>query len=429
MLTSPTWWPSDGWPRAMDDLLAEPTVLESMIMLTPVVPAFPADNAGSRYIYSIAEAVQSRFSFVAIVLDGAAAQRALAIGRAAPHKLVSGLPSMNGRFLDWTDRWAKIARPVRVPNSFVRSLKTNPDLLQLVREADVIDLQWMEMGTLIPFLRRINPRAHIVCTLHDVLSQRFARARDEADAPARRLRWAWAVRRAVRAEKKIMQQANTVVVLSKKDASLLPDGPAKIEIVVPPLSTETRVLDMTPSSSPEILFVGNLARWENEQGLLWFIEDVWPLVRAKVPHARLRVVGAGVSPRIQSLAARPEIELLGFVADLEALYSTASVAVAPLQLGAGVKFKVVEAIIAGLPVVTTNVGAEGIGDSSWFAGVHDDAPSFASSVTVVLLNPERARSRTSQSSAAAQAFYSTEKFEETMERVYSNRRDMRQYSV
>lgn len=409
----------------MDDLKGQPMGLGSMIMLTPVVPAFPADNAGSRYIYSVAEAVQSRFSFLALAPDGYAAQQALKLGRTAPHKLMSRLPGTNGRFSSWSDRWAKTVRPVRVPGSFLKSLKANPDFLELVRSADVIDLQWTEMGTLIPYLRRANPQARIVCTFHDVVSQRFARARDEADSPARRVRWAWAVHRARRVEKRIMQQADTVVVFSAKDASLLPDGAAQVEVVVPPLSTETRVFDVLPSSSPEVLFVGNLGRWENGQGLLWFIDRVWPLVRIQFPDARLRVAGAGNVPRIQSYAGHAGIELLGFVADLESLYSTASAAVAPLHLGAGVKFKVVEAILAGLPVITTHVGAEGIGDTSWFAGVHDDASNFAESVSEVLADPHRARVQASRARSAAQAFYSSEKFEEAIERVYSSRRPIR----
>lgn len=391
-------------------------------MLSPVIPASPADNAGSGYIYSVASEVQNRFSFLAIVPDGPAARRALKIGRTAPHRLVHRAAGKTGRISTFVEPWARTVRPIRLPGSFLRSLKTTPDLLQLIRDADVIDLQWTEMGMLIPFLRTVNPRAHIVCTFHDVVSQRFTRARDNSGSLGRRLRWSWAVHRAQGAEKKIMQQADTVVVLSGKDASLLPPGPAQVEVVVPPLATDPSSGDIAPPSLPEILFVGNLARWENEQGLLWFIGKVWPLVRKRVPHARLRVAGAGVSPTVQSVGGQGGIELLGFVEDLGALYSTAAVAVAPLHLGAGVKFKVVEAILSGVPVVTTPVGAEGIGEISWFAGVHEDASAFANSVSEVLLDPRTARSKSSHSRSAAQEFYSLRKFEETLERVYPTRR-------
>ena len=74
-------------------------------------------------------------------------------------------------------------------------------------------------------------------------------------------------------------------------------------------------------------------------------------------------------------------------AELDAAYGRARVAVVPLRCGAGVKLKVVEALRAGVPLVTTPVGAQGLPGLSQVVAVHDDAASFADAVAALLRDP------------------------------------------
>ena len=126
------------------------------------------------------------------------------------------------------------------------------------------------------------------------------------------------------------------------------------------------------------LFVGRLLEKEtpNYSGLHWFISEVWPQIRARLPNAELIVAGM-LAERHHELEA-PGVCLLGAVPDLHPLYDSARVFVAPTRYAAGVPIKVLEAVGAGIPVVSTALIADLLG---WTAGreiaVADDPRAFA----------------------------------------------------
>lgn len=114
-------------------------------------------------------------------------------------------------------------------------------------------------------------------------------------------------------------------------------------------------------SAKKLMYVGFLGWEPNSQGLIWFIENVWPHVRQAHPDVTFDIVGKNASEELSALVdAHPGIKLLGFVPDLQDVYSSSRVSVAPLLFGSGMKVKVLDALAAGLPTVTTSVGAEGI---------------------------------------------------------------------
>jgi glycosyltransferase involved in cell wall biosynthesis len=141
-----------------------------------------------------------------------------------------------------------------------------------------------------------------------------------------------------------------------------------------------------------VVFTGNMGYFSNVSGACWFAERVHPLVRRSVPEARLLVIGARPAARVRRLArADPSVSVLGFVDDLPPHLRSATVAVAPMQAGAGQLFKVIEAMASGTPVVATPVAAEafeaGGGDDLLVAGT---AEAFAGAVVSIIRDPGRA---------------------------------------
>ncbi|MBB6598428.1 glycosyltransferase [Luteimonas sp. MC1825] len=130
-----------------------------------------------------------------------------------------------------------------------------------------------------------------------------------------------------------------------------------------------------------MLFVGGFAHAPNADGILWFAREVWPLVHRQVPALRLVVVGADPGEAVRALAGEG-VEITGEVSedDLVAAYGRARVAVAPLRFGAGVKGKVLEALHAGVPCVTTPVGAQGLDDADGLVVAADPAAMAAAIV-------------------------------------------------
>ncbi|HET6968718.1 MAG TPA: glycosyltransferase family 4 protein, partial [Ornithinibacter sp.] len=170
---------------------------------------------------------------------------------------------------------------------------------------------------------------------------------------------------------------------------------------------------------PTVVFVGHLARRENDEAVTWLLDEVWPLVRPAVPDVRLRVVGGGASRDLERrLAAEPGVEATGFVEDLAAEYRRAWLCVVPVRDGAGVKFKTVEAVVAGVPVVTTPVGAEGVAGPERFAGLTQDPEAFAAACVRVLLAPDAADAEAAVTADWARERFSRARFEGPVERLY-----------
>lgn len=296
---------------------------------------------------------------------------------------------------------------------FLLGLARSAPARRAVREADVIDLQYSESIRLVRVLRRMNPRAWITGTFHDVMSQSFSR--EPQDSPRERRYWQGVARRSRRHERAMVARLDEVLVFSAKDAGLLGSPPHTI--VHPPLSAGTEP-PHEPATRPVVVVVSYLARDENNKAALWAIDHVWPHVRARRPDAVLRFVGGGASDELKDRAASPDgpggVELAGFVDDLAAEYDAAAVALVPVLQGAGVKFKTVEALCHGVPVVTTSVGAEGIDGDDLYAGLADEPEALARHLVDVLVDPSGERERCDRVQSWAQEAYGRENFDATV---------------
>jgi len=136
-----------------------------------------------------------------------------------------------------------------------------------------------------------------------------------------------------------------------------------------------------------ILFVGSFGHSPNIDGLIWFCNEIAPLLRAGGVSFKLKVVGSKVNDSILDLESQ-DVTILGFVSDedLAGLYLEAALVIAPLRYGAGVKGKVIEAMAYGVPVVTTSIGAQGIPGFEAMLYVADTGQNFAEAVKFALLN-------------------------------------------
>jgi len=128
-----------------------------------------------------------------------------------------------------------------------------------------------------------------------------------------------------------------------------------------------------------LMFVGGFAHQPNVDGILWFVNEILPLVRGQLGDVSLRVVGANPPDALRRC---PGLELTGAVSDeeLQALYDNSRVIVAPLRYGAGIKGKVVEALFQHVPLVTTAIGAEGMPTPAQVMAICDLPDEFANAI-------------------------------------------------
>ncbi|MFT7048400.1 MAG: GT2 family glycosyltransferase [Halioglobus sp.] len=134
-------------------------------------------------------------------------------------------------------------------------------------------------------------------------------------------------------------------------------------------------------SSSDILFVGGFNHPPNVDGICWFVEKVFPLVKEKFPDIKLHVVGSNPNDAVQDLQSE-DVVVYGYLSDEELgqLYRRVRQVIAPLRFGAGVKGKVLEAIQKNLPLVTTSIGAEGIPDAEDVMNIANSAEEFAKTI-------------------------------------------------
>jgi glycosyltransferase involved in cell wall biosynthesis len=149
-----------------------------------------------------------------------------------------------------------------------------------------------------------------------------------------------------------------------------------------------------------VLFVGFFRHEPNVEAVLFFAREVLPLLRTSGRDVRFRVVGAYPPGSLLELAAAdPSIEVTGMVEDIAAHYRRATVFVAPILRGSGTRLKILEAMASGCPVVSTRIGAEGLGATQKEI-VLADAPGEMAQAIAQLLSDSRARRELAQSARA-----------------------------
>lgn len=148
--------------------------------------------------------------------------------------------------------------------------------------------------------------------------------------------------------------------------------------------------DAPPPEPGSILFFGANNYFPNADGLRFFLNEIFPLVRKALPAAKLKVVGH--TPDQLRALANEFVEMKGFVPDLRAEIERAAVVIAPLRVGGGTRLKILEAMAMARPVVSTRQGAEGLDVVDGKQILLADAPeAFAAKVVQVLQDEGLAR--------------------------------------
>ncbi len=114
------------------------------------------------------------------------------------------------------------------------------------------------------------------------------------------------------------------------------------------------------TKAPVILYVGTMSWGPNVAAAKFLAVDVLPRIQSRIPHARLRIIGREPPSEIKALAERPSVEVTGAVPDVVPHLREAHALAVPLESGGGTRLKILEAFAAGLPVVSTPIGCEGI---------------------------------------------------------------------
>lgn len=163
------------------------------------------------------------------------------------------------------------------------------------------------------------------------------------------------------------------------------------------------------SGKKDIMFVGGFNHRPNEDGVLWFIDKVWPMVSKELPDCNFIIAGSNPTEKIKNLAS-DRIKVTGFVSDeqLEEYYNSCRVCVVPLRYGAGVKGKTIEAIYHKIPIVSTPIGVEGLMDIESCIKPTIDPTEFSNKIIEYYKNDELVQKDVSEYHKYLNKYFSSE---------------------
>lgn len=342
-----------------------------ILMIAPHIPALITSQAGERLVFELIRILAERHEIDLVVRVAGGAEKTLQPVRpycAAIHTVIYPRPVRRNALT-----------LIGVALSYWR-LSRKANILAAGGNYDVVHAEWTETGI---FLRK---RGRMVIDAHDILTKPMERRFRNARGVGRILpgllyhvlKWS---------EPLLFRRYDAVFVRSEHDRQYLMSLSPSLNARV---LTHPAGMDFTDAifarEEKTVLFLAAMDRGPNVEAVLYFWNKILPLVRKAVPDAKFYIVGSRPLSEIRALAEKDKNTIVtGFVDDIEHYYKTATVFVAPLLTGGGIIVKILDALAAGTPVVTTSIGNEGI---SAVPGEHlligDTAEEFASNVVRLL---------------------------------------------
>jgi glycosyltransferase involved in cell wall biosynthesis len=224
---------------------------------------------------------------------------------------------------------------------------------------DIVQVEFAQMAAF-RFERAPNRRYRCVLDEHNIEFDIVRRTAAAGGSAARRAYSALDWRKLRREERGAWRRFDGVSVTSRRDAAELQKLEPTTALSVVPNGVDVEQFKQSPppQEAATLLFFGAMNYYPNQDGINYFVEQVWPKVLARRPSTKLQVMGPG-SDTLHGLRG-PNIELTGFVDQVEPYIDRATAVIVPLRLGGGTRLKIVEAMSKGKAIVATRVGAEGI---------------------------------------------------------------------
>ncbi len=354
-----------------------------ILIVTPWLPHYGITHAGGQHLYHMLESLVERGHTVHLLGYGrgeTAEEMADLTALCASLTVLSPAYSWRQKLASFRDHWT---------HPWQLGQRTHAEARQHIRriceQIDVVHFAWTEMGR---YLDAVPD--HVGTVLGSLDVEYLVRSREVALSPPgwAKLKVARRARQLKQIEQSAVPTADQTVVCSEADRAHLAHfvTPERIHVVRPWINEEA-MRAITPETvvPGRLVMVGALDRIANEAAARFLTEQVWGIVRKSHAGATLRVVGANPPRWLRRRAEDdPRLTVTGWVPSLVAEWAAADIALAPSLIGGGLLVKVAQPMAAGRPVITTRLGAEGIGAPPGAICLAEDARSFASAVQRLL---------------------------------------------
>ena len=260
--------------------------------------------------------------------------------------------------------------------------KAGLTLLERLLQEGSFDAVQVENVHLIAYAQRIRailPMVPMLCDWHNIESEiqdRYAENHPHGLRAIYARRTAHLLRLF---EKKFLRLGDAHTVCSERERQILLslEPQARIEVIENGVDVAyfSQVERLPGGPRRSIVYVGLMEYHANVDAVCYFAREVWPKVRQLRPELEFKIVGARPTAEVLALANQAGITVTGTVDDLRPYYREALAAVVPLRVGGGTRLKILEAMAAGVPVISTSLGAEGLSAEDGKEMVLADTPS------------------------------------------------------
>ena len=257
---------------------------------------------------------------------------------------------------------------------------------------DAVQIEGVHLSAYLPVIRAARSRPVIVSDWHNIESEILHRYSQVNPSPMRRA-YAWRTANLLeQAETKLLGACDVHTVTSERERVRLQARNPAAEIHVIPNGVDVQYFG-SPETDPGtprtgLLFAGSMDYSANVDAVVWFVNHIWPALSQEHPALSFAIVGRDPTPEVRALAG-DRVSVTGTVPDVRPYYAGALAAVVPLRIGSGTRLKILEAMAAGIPVISTKLGAEGLDVED---GTHlllaDSAGEMIAAVSQLAASPE-----------------------------------------
>lgn len=261
------------------------------------------------------------------------------------------------------------------------------EALLLTNNFDCVMLEGLYSMPFIHTIRKVRPALKVVYRSHNIESQIWKRLADSTPFGFKKWYISLQANRLMRYEEAGWLLVDAVIPIAKSDAAVmrLKNSQIKIELYKPGLAIER---PFSFIHHPKSLFhIGSMEWQANEQGVLWFLQKVWPKILLEMPDAQFHFGGKSLRKNDTRFFQIGVINH-GEVEDAEAFMQNSGVMIVPIQAGSGIRMKTLEAMALGVSVVSTSIGAQGLGVHNGEQIYIADTPQkFADAVLIAMKSP------------------------------------------
>ena len=201
-----------------------------------------------------------------------------------------------------------------------------------------------------------------VLTHHNIESKLMERRAKVEKKPLAKIYLTLQARRLRNYEKKESPKFNVNIVMSGADGEELRNIAGNIEVAVVPNGVDTDYfIPAQGNEGPSLIYTGGMNMFANRDAVLYFLNEIWPAIRAQEPNVKFYAIGQDPPPELVKIARDdPQVIVPGYVEDIRPFVAQASVYVVPLRVGGGTRLKILDAMAMAKAIVSTSIGCEGL---------------------------------------------------------------------